>query len=196
MRPVACHLCQEPGLAAPSQQVAHYRDSEQLGVAAGQAPGLAVADDNGTGTDQAIDQHVYAGEDPGPATWRWPLLQRGLRRPFVCCRGMVSLLCLATCSDLPAGIPAALAASCREVTPETLPQPIGHEPSTSMSRLPRVGGQQTAPCSSGGQRAGFGIRRYTARRLVSHWLHRPLAEIRLPCIDTGDAFRSADVATG
>src|SRR6266516_2218075 len=42
-----------------------------------------------------------------------------------------------TRSDPPAGIPVALATSRRDVTPDTLTEPIGHEPSTSMSRLPR-----------------------------------------------------------
>ena len=35
VRPVPGHLGQEPGLAAPAQQVPHQRDGQQLGVAAG-----------------------------------------------------------------------------------------------------------------------------------------------------------------
>ena len=35
VRPVPGHLGQEPGLAAPAQQMADYRDGQQLGVTAG-----------------------------------------------------------------------------------------------------------------------------------------------------------------
>jgi hypothetical protein len=35
VRPVPGHLGQEPGLAAPPQQVPHQRDGQQLGVGAG-----------------------------------------------------------------------------------------------------------------------------------------------------------------
>ncbi len=48
-----------------------------------------------------------------------------------------SIVPWSTCNDPPAGTPAALATSFREVKPETLTEPIVHEPSTSMSRLPR-----------------------------------------------------------
>jgi hypothetical protein len=33
--PVAGHLGEEPGLAAPAEQVPHYRDGQQLGISAG-----------------------------------------------------------------------------------------------------------------------------------------------------------------
>jgi hypothetical protein len=46
-RPVAGHLGEEPGLAAPAQQMPDHRDGQQLGVAAGRcrtwAAGMSIA---------------------------------------------------------------------------------------------------------------------------------------------------------
>lgn len=62
VRPVAGHLGQESGLAAPAQQVAHHRDGEQLGVGAGRRRTRPVRDGDGPGADQVVNQHVDIDE--------------------------------------------------------------------------------------------------------------------------------------
>src|SRR6266496_764844 len=65
-----------------------------------------------------------------------------------------------TRSDPPAGIPVALATSRRDVTPDTLTEPIGHEPSTSRSRQPRYKDSephQARPAASDASRSASAV---------------------------------------
>ncbi len=61
VRPVPGHLGQEPGLAAPAQQMPDYRDGQQLGVTAGRFRSRPGRDGDGPGRDQVVDQHVDVG---------------------------------------------------------------------------------------------------------------------------------------
>ena len=60
--PVSGHLGQEPGLAAAAEQVAHYGDGQQLGVAAGRRRSWPWRDGDGPGCDQVINEYVDVGE--------------------------------------------------------------------------------------------------------------------------------------
>jgi len=62
VRPVPGHLGQEGGLAAPSRQVAHHDDGEQLGIAAGRRRAWPRRDRDEPGNDQVMDQHVDIDE--------------------------------------------------------------------------------------------------------------------------------------
>ena len=62
VRPVPGYLGQEPGLAAPAQQVPHHGDGERPGVAAGRFRPRPGRDGDGPGSDQVVDQHVDVDE--------------------------------------------------------------------------------------------------------------------------------------
>jgi len=60
--PVPGHLGQEPGLAAPPEQVPHQRDRQQLGVGAGRRRTRPGRDDDRAGADRVINQHIRVDE--------------------------------------------------------------------------------------------------------------------------------------
>ena len=75
--PVPGHLGQEPGLAAPAQQVPHQRDGQQLGVAAGRRRARPGRNRDGPAADRVIDQHVHVDEQIlGWQHGGWPLRTR------------------------------------------------------------------------------------------------------------------------
>jgi hypothetical protein len=80
VRPVAGHLGQEPGLAAPAQQVPRQRDGQQFGVGAGRRRARPGRDGDSPGADRVIDQHIHVDEQIlGWQREGWPLRDKGLR---------------------------------------------------------------------------------------------------------------------
>jgi hypothetical protein len=79
VRPVPGHLGQEPGLAAPPQQVPDQRDGQQLRVGARWCRARPGRDGDGLGADRVIDQHVHVDEQIlGWQHGRGPLQDKGL----------------------------------------------------------------------------------------------------------------------
>ena len=89
--PVAGHLGQEPGLAAPAQQVPHLGDGQQLGIAAGRRPRPG-RDRDRPGNHQVMDEHVDVDEQVfSLATWGTASADKGLRQSLVFRRGRLML---------------------------------------------------------------------------------------------------------